>query len=233
MCSFWAATASWHVCITLTRVKYVCGCRRQSVDHSDEQPAGQNHRDRLQQGETDGLTGELQRLHGPGKNYNNQGLNAAYLGQSCLLLFTAYMLKILLNLINKHAIAMCSAQIFFFLNTFLSTCGAIWERFVQNISTFAHLFKSFTNAYRKLLIIAEKFQQTTICSLVYGIRQSGADPVWERAANCIGFSVDPTDRRTTAKQLTGLKNTFQGADLFQSHFPSLGCSGEYFQWNTG
>lgn len=98
MCGFWAAaaersTASWHVClevcvcIPLTRVKYIFGCRGQSVDHSDEQPAGQNQRDRVQQGETDSLAGELQRLHGPGKNYKKQGLNAAYLGSSCLLFF--------------------------------------------------------------------------------------------------------------------------------------------------
>lgn len=65
------------------------------MDHSDEQPAGQNHRDRFQQRETDGLTGELQRLHGPGKNYKNQGLNGAYL--VVLFFFIAYVLKILLK----------------------------------------------------------------------------------------------------------------------------------------
>lgn len=119
MCGFWAAaakrsTASWHVClavcvcIPLTRVKYIFGCRGQSVDHSDEQPAGQNKRDWVQQGETDSLTGELQRLNGPGKNYKKQGLNAACLGPSCLL-FLCLHVQNLSKIINKHAIAMCSA----------------------------------------------------------------------------------------------------------------------------
>lgn len=90
------STASWHfclevcVCIPLTRVKYIFGCRGQSVDHSDEQPASQNQCDWVQQGKTDSLTGELQRLHGPGKDYKKQWLNAAYLGPSCLLLFWLY-----------------------------------------------------------------------------------------------------------------------------------------------
>lgn len=42
--------------IILTHLKCFCGCRGQSVDHSYEQPAGQNYSDRLQQGETDRLT---------------------------------------------------------------------------------------------------------------------------------------------------------------------------------
>lgn len=77
--------------VKLTSVKYICGPRGQSVDHSDEQPAGQNHRDWFQQGETDGLTGELQRLHGPGNNSKNWGFKAAYFGKSCLVFFLIFL----------------------------------------------------------------------------------------------------------------------------------------------
>lgn len=36
------------------------------MDHSDEQPASQNHSHRLQQKQTDRVTGQLQCLNGPG-----------------------------------------------------------------------------------------------------------------------------------------------------------------------
>lgn len=47
------------------------------MDHSDEQPASQNHSHRLQQKQTDRVTGQLQCLNGPGNTLSIESVLSA------------------------------------------------------------------------------------------------------------------------------------------------------------